>query len=366
MLDFIHGSTTSTIKAATYKNLILVKNWALFRCTFADLRTIFDKSVNCITMFCPKSPQTGQVVVYQRVGLMVSVTATINKDMNMSIEDVDAVPLCNDGDLSLYFVGTGAAFAKTLNQNNLLIVKGNDHLLIDCGSKCTQALHNVGISVAELQNFLITHSHADHIGGLEEVQLFGRYVTQTKPKMIINDEYQDILWNQSLRGGSEMSESEPLAFEDLWDVIRPNKIEGMARETWEANMGSINVKMPRTKHYPDTAASWKESFWSVGVTIDDRVLFTSDTRFDADLLTEFDEAMDLEVIFHDCQLFTGGVHASLNELKTLPDHLKERIVLMHYGDNWRDFEREALDSGFHSWAKQGCIYRFPTKQARVG
>jgi len=292
---------------------------------------------------------------------MVSSAVNIKKDISPSIEAVESLSLTNDGDLSLFFIGTGAAFAKTLNQNNLLIVKGNDHLLIDCGSKCTQALHNFGISVAELKNFLITHSHADHIGGLEEVQLFGRYVTRTRPKMIINEEYQDILWGRSLRGGSEMSESTPLTFEDLWEVTRPTLVHGLKRETWEANVGGLNVKMPRTKHYPNDAPSWKESFWSVGLTIDDRILFTSDTRFDLDLLEEFDERYNFEMIFHDCQLFTGGVHASLNELKTLPDHLRKRIVLMHYGDNWKDFETEALDAGFHSWAQQGYQYNFPAQ-----
>jgi hypothetical protein len=296
---------------------------------------------------------------------MVSAAINIKKDISPAIEALESVSLTNDGDLSLFFVGTGAAFAKTLNQNNLLIVKGNDHLLIDCGSKCTQALYNVGIGVGELKNFLITHSHADHIGGLEEVQLFGRYVTHTRPKMIINEEYQDILWGQSLRGGSEMSESTPLTFEDLWEVTRPTLVPGLKRETWESNVGGLNVKMPRTKHYPDNAPSWKESFWSVGLTIDDRILFTSDTRFDLDLLEEFDERYNFEMIFHDCQLFTGGVHASLNELKTLPDHLRKRIVLMHYGDNWKDFETEALDAGFHSWAQQGCQYNFPVQKRAI-
>ena len=61
-------------------------------------------------------------------------TAPINmkSDIEVCIKSVDQVALKNDGDLSLFFVGTGAAFAKTLNQNNLLIVKGDDHLLIDC------------------------------------------------------------------------------------------------------------------------------------------------------------------------------------------------------------------------------------------
>ena len=278
--------------------------------------------------------------------------------MRVSSKPIKQLELRNDGNLEIFFVGTGSAFAKTLNQNNIVIIKGDDHLVVDCGTKFTQAMHDVGVPVAQLQNFLITHSHSDHIGGLEEIQLTGRYVTERKPTMIINETYEKILWEQSLRGGSELSESNPLCFADLWNIVRPVPVRSAPRETWEANMGSINVKMPRTMHYPDDARSWKDSQWSCGVIIDDRILFTSDTRFDEDLLTSFDAEFNFEIIFHDCQLFTGGVHASINELVTLPDHLKSRMVLMHYGDSWQDFEKEARKAGFKSWAKQNHSYSF--------
>lgn len=285
--------------------------------------------------------------------------------MKISPRPVSEVRLSNDGDLELYFVGTGSAFAKTLNQNNLLITKGEQHVLVDCGTKCSQALYEAGLPLANIRNYLITHSHADHIGGLEEAQLFGRYVSQRKPRMIINETYQQILWEQSLRGGSEMSESRLLDFEDLWEVIRPKPVTGAPRETWEANIGDINLKMPRTMHYPDDAPSWRECQWSCGVIIDERIFFSADTRFDEDLVTSFDRLYDFEIIFHDCQLFTGGVHASIDELSTLPDDIKSRMVLMHYGDNWRDFEQQAKDAGFHSWAQQGHIYSFATETAEA-
>lgn len=279
-------------------------------------------------------------------------------NMGVSSEPNNHVTLTNDGQLELYFIGTGSAFAKTLNHNNIIIIKGNDHLVVDCGNKCTQALYAAGLPFPLLRNFVITHSHADHIGGLEEVQLYGRYVSQDKPAMVITEAYQHILWEQSLRGGSEMSESGTLRFEDLWNVHRPTLVRNAPRETWETTIGSISVKMPRTMHYPDDASTWAESQWSCGVIIDDRILYTSDTRFDEDLLTSFDAQYHFELIFHDCQLFTGGVHASINELATLPAGIKSRIVLMHYGDNWRDFETQARDAGFHSWAQQGHSYRF--------
>jgi len=278
--------------------------------------------------------------------------------MKISRKPATGVPLTTRGDLSLYFIGCGSAFAKTLNQNNLLIAKGDDHLLIDCGTRCSQAVHDAGGSIAQIQNYLITHSHADHVGGLEEVQLFGRYVLQKKPTMVVTRAYEKILWEQSLRGGSELSEKEPMDFRDLWNVIRPTKLKGYPRETFEANVGGINVKMPRTMHFPDSAKSWRGCAWSCAVIIDDRILFTSDTRFDPELLESFDEIFNFEVIFHDCQLFTGGVHASIDELCTLPESLRSRIVLMHYGDNWQNFRKQAKDAGFHSWAKEQHTYTF--------
>ena len=276
----------------------------------------------------------------------------------MKISNRRRVKLTTKGELSLYFIGTGSAFAKTLNQNNLIIAKGDDHLLIDCGTKCSQALHNVGMPLPSIRNYLITHSHADHIGGLEEAQLLGRYVTQQKPTMIINTAYEKILWEQSLKGGSQKSEAKELTFSDLWSVIRPKKLKGYPRETWEANIGSINVKMPRTMHFPDNARSWKDGAWSCAVIINDKVLFTSDTRFDPDLLESMDKKFDFEIIFHDCQLFTGGVHASIDELTTLPASLKSKIILMHYGDSWQNFRSQARKAGFHSWAKEGHTYSF--------
>ena len=269
--------------------------------------------------------------------------------------------LSNDGDLSLFFIGAGSAFAKTLNQNNILVVKGEQHLLVDCGTRCSQALHAYQLPITEIRNFVITHSHADHIGGLEEVQLYGRYVGKSKPNMIINEEYQAILWEQSLRGGSEMSEAVPLTFTDLWHCIRPVKMPDQDRETWETSLGTMNIKLPRTMHYPDSAKSWREAFWSCGVILDDRVLFTSDTRFDPAMISELDAFYDFEVIFHDCQLFTGGVHASLDELSTLPPAIKAKTILMHYGDNWRDLQQKGLDAGFHSWAEEGFEYVFPSE-----
>lgn len=272
------------------------------------------------------------------------------------------LPLSNDGALSIYFIGTGSAFAKHLFQNNLVIVKGDEHLVIDCGTRCMEGLDVVGITAPSLDNFLITHTHADHIGGLEEVMLTDRYMANKKPKMIINKEFEDILWNMSLQGGcsySEMHNGKPLGFGDFWQRLRPNKLKRMPRETWHYRLGDLDIKMPRTKHVPDSANSWKDSFWSCAVILDERVLFTSDTQYDPELVLDFDKLYDFEIIFHDCQFFTGGVHASLEELIQLPAHIKKKTLLMHYSDAWEAQAENVKKAGFKGFVKQSCSYVFP-------
>ncbi len=281
----------------------------------------------------------------------------------MKIQSLKDKPLAltTEGPLALFFVGVGSAFTKRQYQTNLLILKGRDHLLVDCGTKCPQALSGLNINPTDIRNLLITHSHADHIGGLEELALMGRYVTKKKPTMVINETYQHILWDMSLRGGCGYNEEEAgvlLSFTDFFDVIRPHWLPDFPRETFNAQVGTINIKTMRTKHIPDSSNDWESSFWSCGVMIDDRILFTSDTKFDAELVNYYNDTFKLEFIFHDCQFFTGGVHAGIDELNTFSPAVKEKMYLCHYGDNWEQNESKVRDYGFAGLAKQHCYYIF--------
>ena len=276
--------------------------------------------------------------------------------------------LSNDNTLSFLFTGVGSAFSKRHYQTNLLLIKGSDHLLIDCGTKCPQALYELGISITDIKNFFITHTHADHIGGLEEAMLMDRYVAQKKPNIIISPQYQKSLWENSLKGGAAFNERHNgtyLTFEDLWNPVRPKKLKNFSRETYETEIGSINLKIFRTMHIPDSAGSWRDSYWSFGIIADERVLFTADTRFDPDLLNEFTKAFDIELIFHDCQFYTGGVHSGLDELSTLPQDLKKRIILVHYGDNWESMRKTVRGRGFKGLARQWVYYDFPETPAPI-
>lgn len=269
--------------------------------------------------------------------------------------------LKNQGSLELTFVGAGSAFSKKYFQNNLLIVKGDTHVLVDCGSRAPEALSLLGLKVGDIDRFLITHTHADHIGGLEEVMLTNRYLTHHKPRIILSDKLRKILWEQSLRGGAawnEVNKGIPLGFEDFWDQEKPRRIRGAEREYSVWTEGDLEIGLFRTKHIPDSALGWEDSFPSYGLLIDRRVLFTSDTRYDRDLVCSLDAEHKLETIFHDCQFFKGGVHAALEEISRLPAKIKAKTWLMHYGDGMED-KREAIkEAGFAGFAEQWATYSF--------
>lgn len=276
--------------------------------------------------------------------------------------------LTNSGKLTVFFIGVGSAFSKRHFQNNLLIVKGNDHLLVDCGTRTPQALYELGLPVAKVSNFYLTHSHADHVGGLEEVMLVSRYGTGKKPHVWITETFQSLLWDMSLRGGSAFNEENGgnnLAFGDFWTIHRPEWAPRAPRETWKFDVGGIQIQAFRTMHIPSNAPDWQRSFWSTGLLIDERVLFTGDTRFDPALLDEICSTYPIETIFHDCQFLpAGGVHAAFEELRTLPSHLKAKTVLMHYGDNWETFEPQVKEAGFIGLASQWTNYVFPDAKKR--
>ena len=179
--------------------------------------------------------------------------------------------------------------------------------------------------------------------------------------MVVNETYQHILWDMSLRGGCAFSEEKAgavLTFGDFWNIIRPKWLLNVPRETLEANVGSINIKIFRTKHIPDSSDSWENSFWSCGVIIDDRIMYTSDTRFDRDLVESYDEIFHFENIFHDCQFYPGGVHAYLEELTVYSPDIKKRMYLSHYGDDWENFEKRIDEAGFAALAQQQVFYTF--------
>jgi ribonuclease BN (tRNA processing enzyme) len=280
--------------------------------------------------------------------------------------------ITEDNKLRVVFIGVGSAFAKRNRQSNILIIQGEHHVLVDCGTQGPLALNDLGLDVIKVRCYLPTHSHADHVGGFEEIALMNRYLSNGRgamPRMIILRDYQDLLWSKTLSGGAEFCEANQgrtLQLTDFFDILRPHTVQMEGRKFWVYKHGPIEIMIMRTRHFPDSAINVDESQWCCGVFINRRVWISGDTMFDREYPARFHK--EAEVMFHDCQMFVGGVHTSYHELMTLPAEIRAKMYLYHYNDNWDmpekwvkptdGFTGNPVKDGFLGWARQQVAYDF--------
>ena len=215
--------------------------------------------------------------------------------------------------IQLTMLGTGSGFSKKYYNNNALFNLNGYKLLVDCGFTAHRSLYELGMSwERDIDGILITHIHADHVGGLEEVALDGKYKFNKKIDLFIAEDLVDLLWNNCLKGGVASLEEEQIA--DFYNVRL------ISEESFEV-MG-IELSLVKTKHIPG------KSSYSVWL---ENIFFSSDIVFDEQLLMQVNEKATH--IYHDCLLDRTPVHTSIHELLTLPDYIQAKIWIMHYCDN---------------------------------
>ena len=271
--------------------------------------------------------------------------------------------LTNDGTLELFFLGTGTAFSHRLGHTNFLIVKGEDHLLVDFGTAGPERLRSVaGLDPNDIRIFLPTHAHADHIGGMEYLTVWNRYVRRnTDPanprlKVVVTEEFARELWRMTLRGGLGFNETGMDGRDELfgtyYEVIHPEALPDTERETWSVQVGSIRLELFRTRHVLGSAADDGMGFRSHGLFIDDRIFFSGDSAFDPELIGLYSNRAEFWI--HDAGIYTPPLHASLEELRSLPEEIRRNMLLVHYPEG----AEEIPVPDFRGWVDFGLRYIF--------
>ncbi|TVY06728.1 MBL fold metallo-hydrolase [Paenibacillus cremeus] len=244
--------------------------------------------------------------------------------------------------LQIQMIGTGSAFAKTYYNNNALVYTKHFTLLIDCGATAPRALNELQIPLPNIDAILISHIHADHVGGLEELAFQYMYNFKRRTKLFVPAALEVPLWEHSLRGGLENIAEGIHKLSDYFDVIPLPEREPVAIHP------ELTIELLPTEHIPHKP--------SYGFLLNERVYYSADSRLNGTLLTELFEKRGCEHFLHECQL--GGsniVHATLDELLTLPEALQRNVLLMHYGDNMTDFIGK---TGWMRFIEQFKTYEF--------
>ncbi|QYR24201.1 MBL fold metallo-hydrolase [Paenibacillus sp. sptzw28] len=242
-------------------------------------------------------------------------------------------------------LGTGSAFAKNYFNTNALFYTDNKTVMLDCGTTASRSLNQLGKTFNHIDALLISHIHADHIGGMEEFAFQMKFVYNRKPLLYIPEPIAETLWENSLKGG--LMQDGLGSLEDYFDVrlIAP----GAPAELLPA----FTVEPVRTQHIPG-----KPSFSYI---INNSFFYSADMRFDRELLEELVER-GCETIFHECQFSPPGiVHTTLDELLSLPRSIQERVWLMHYDDAKPEYEQAI---GPMRFVEQHQMYSFNRKTAR--
>ena len=236
--------------------------------------------------------------------------------------------------MKITFLGTGGAFTKKLYHSNLFIEFGDHNILIDCGYLTPRSMHELKLHRADIQNIFITHLHADHIGGLEEIAIINRLIYDVKSNIFIYKDMVNNLWD-SLKGGLLYNDEFDATLNDYFNITTVQK---------SFSIGDIEFELIKTNHI--------KNMYSFGLFFNN-ILFTGDTKFDINLLEEFGYRSDL--IIHDCTFHSNPVHTYYKDLVKLPETLKKKMLLIHYSDNYEKFRKTMEGFGFRFCEHQQTI-----------
>jgi ribonuclease BN (tRNA processing enzyme) len=223
--------------------------------------------------------------------------------------------------LAVRVVGVGDAFTSRYHNACLLVESPGARVLVDAPPALGRALADLGktgdpLGLGDVEHVIITHLHGDHVGGLEQLLFFQRFVTGKKVKLHAMPEVLADLWETRLKGGMETLMDQAGAKRSL-TLADYAEVCPLDREV--TPIGDLAVRFrPTIHHIPTSALRFQVGGASVG--------YSADTSFDPELVRWLAEC---DLFFHETN---HGIHTPLASLVALPEETKARMRLIHYPD----------------------------------
>lgn len=215
--------------------------------------------------------------------------------------------------LALRFLGVGSAQAVELGSASAVLERDDKPLLaIDCGPEALSAyLARYGAPPTAV---FITHTHLDHVGGLE--RLFYR-----------------TYFDDRLRGATRLYVPAPLVpllqeriagypevlaegGANFWDTFR---LVPVASRFWHEG---LRFDVFAVRHHAANTA--------FGLALRGSFVYTGDTRPIPEVLEHY--GTGAELIAHDCGLVGNPSHTGLDDLaREYSDATRKRLLLYHFG-----------------------------------
>lgn len=237
------------------------------------------------------------------------------------------------------WLGTGSAFNFELGNTCFLVRPESENgrvLLVDCGYTVPAVLSDWG-QLDKITDVIITHLHADHVGGLETFLFYHYYVLgrfgKPKPRLYVATQaLADALWQNSLRGGMD-------------NIMFADGTTGIAKleDYFEVCVGtSIEIDgLPGMELISTPHLDGMENY---AIRFSNGVYFSGDST----ILPPHDP----EIIFQDCQFSVPSPNdphiAYATLLEGLPESVRKKTHLIHLSPNFREKYDES--SGF-----AGCV-----------
>jgi mRNA degradation ribonuclease J1/J2 len=243
----------------------------------------------------------------------------------------------------LEWIGTGAGLNPTLGNTSFLIKAEERTLLVDCGFSVPVELIKKG-KLKEITDVVITHTHSDHIGGLEGLAFMNYFAfnrrEENRPNLYLpSEEFAKNLWENSLKGGLEKIQDDN------------NKPVTAKLDTYFKVKITKDIEIPNMPAAHLFSAPHVQDMENYGVKLDNGIFYSGDSLN----LPPTNE----KIIFQDCQFYETktDVHIVYSRLKKdLSAEVKAKTYLVHLSGGYDKIN--AQEDGFAGLVKPGDRFYF--------